>query len=325
MSPKTGVLILCVLSLTLIGCEGGDTTGLPKPVLSESEINQLADEATTFAEQHIEAWPDLNAFVVGYTDDYTFADPTWSDYEVGSDNVISMLRMWAAMTDYTVDVTSEYVSTDGAAFEETWPGLQPPMPLPPEPPVASGLTVYTFDSGEVHSQDLWYRAEDNVAYGIGCFAVDGCPALTEKVDRYVAAWKGHDPAVISALYREDASFVDSMLGLEASGNDVIGELANQRFGSAKKLSINVLDLYVWTAGTSAPSEINPDAGRLIGIAIHYRAKVEGSSEEQEAVATLELGVKTDTGIEVDPKGLIYRERVYHSPNTLLTTLRSDHT
>ena len=220
------------------------------------------------------------------------------------------------MTDYTIEVTAEYVSVNGAAFEEVWPGLQPPMTLPPEPPVASGLAVYTFENGEVQSEDLWYRAADNVAYGIGCFAVDGCPALQDTVDRYVAAWSGNDPDAIAALYSDDATFTDSVLGLHASGSGPIGELADQRFGSGSGLDVQILDLYAWTDGTRPPSETRPEAGRLIGIAIHYRAAVDGSTEAQEGITTLELGVKTDTGIEADTHGLIHREEVYHSPHTL---------
>ena len=305
--------------LALLGaCNGGDTTGLPAPVLPQSEIEQLAEEATAFAEQHIEAWPDVDAFVAEFTDDYTFADPTWSDFRVGDDNVIAMLRRWESMTDYHIDVTAEYVSVDGAAFEETWPGLQPPMPLPPHPPVASGLNVRTFEDGEAQREDIWYRTEDNVAYGIGCFAVDNCPALQDTVDRYTTAWVGNDSEALAALYSQDATFTDSMLGLDASGSTAIGELADKRFGSPNGPSIEVLDLYAWTDGPSPPTDNNPGAGRLVGIAIHYRATLNGTTETQEAVTTLELGIKTKDGIEADAQGLIHHEEVYHSPESLLT-------
>jgi hypothetical protein len=50
------------------------------------------------------------------------------------------------------------------------------MQLPPDPPVASGLTVYTFNDGDVASQDLWYRVEDKLlglmrALGIAAYRV----------------------------------------------------------------------------------------------------------------------------------------------------------
>jgi ketosteroid isomerase-like protein len=320
---KLAALVPLALLMSLSACDSGSppaatrgTNDMPTPVLTRSELEELADQAGTFAKEHLEAWPDVDAFVTDYTDDYTFADPTWSDYQVGSEGVVSMLRTWESMTDYTIDVTAEYVSADGAAFEETWPGLQPPMALPPNPPVASGLDVFSFEDGKVASNDLWYRAEDNVAYGIGCFAVDGCEALQDTVDRYVAAWTEGDPDAFAGLYHEQATFSDSLLGLDATGRDAIAGLADQRFGSANGLSIEVLDLYAWTAGTTEPSDSNPEAGRLIGIAIHYQATLEGSSDVQEAVATLELGVKSESGIEADPDGLIHREDLYHSSETL---------
>ena len=328
MRDRYGFPILVVVSVLfgLGACAGENPTGLPAPLLSQPEIEQLASRATSFAEDHLEQWPDIDAFMANYTDDYTYADPTWSDYRVGSEDIVSMWRLWESMTNYTIDVTAEYVSADGAAFEETWPGLQPPMSLPPNPPVASGLDVYTFEDSRVASNDLWYRAEDNVAYGIGCFAVDSCPALQDTVDRYVTAWAEKDPTAIAGLYSEDATFSDSVFGLDATGQDVIVGLADQRFGSSDGLQIEVLDLYAWTAGTTPPTpDFRPEAGRLIGVAIHYRATLDGTSEVQEAVTTLELGVKTGTGFDVDPDGLIHHEVVYHSPETLLAALQTDGT
>lgn len=312
-----GLVTMALIMLT--ACAGETKAGMPAPVQSSSEIERLDSDVTRFAEDHLEAWPDVDAFAADYSPDYKFADPTWSDFRVGGDNVLSMLRAWEAMTDYTIDVTAHYISAEGAAFEETWPGLQPPMPLPPEPPVASGLIVYTFNNGDVASEDIWYRTEDNEAYGIGCFAVDACPALQDTVDRYVSAWTDRNPDAIAALYHEDATFSDTLLGLSASGKDAIGELADTRFGSGEELTIEVLDLYAWTNGTTPPSEFSPDTGRLVGVAIHYRATVDGTTTTQEAVTTLELGIKTDIDIEADPDGLIHHEEAYHAPDTLLET------
>jgi hypothetical protein len=36
-----------------------------------------------------------------------------------------MWQIWAGMTDYTMAVTDVYLSADGAAYEELWPGLWP--------------------------------------------------------------------------------------------------------------------------------------------------------------------------------------------------------
>jgi hypothetical protein len=43
-----------------------------------------------------------------------------------------------------------------------------------------------------------------------------------------------------------------------------------------------------------PTEANPERGRLIGVAIHYRARVNGETETQEGITTLELGIRDET-------------------------------
>jgi hypothetical protein len=317
----TSMFVVAIAVMT--ACSSTATSGMPTPALTEAEIESQARDASSFAKEHLEAWPDIDAFVADYTADYAFADPTWRDFRVGSDNVRSMLVAWESMTDYTIDVTASYISAKGAAFEETWPGLQPPMQLPPDPPVASGLTVYTFNDGDVASQDLWYRVEDNIAYGIGCFAVNDCEALQNSVDRYLTAWTARESESISGLYSPNATFSDSILGLTASGSAAIGQLGDERFGSNEGLEVEVLDLYAWTAGTTPPSDSTPNAGQLIGVAIHYRATVDGTSETQEALTTLVLGHRTKTGIEADPDGLIHHEEVFHSAETLLASLQAD--
>jgi len=301
------------LALVVSAC-GSSAEGMPAPTLSQSEITQRVDQADAFA-QKLTAWPDIDAFVAEYTDDYAFADPTWSDYRRGAENVIAMLRQWAAVTDYHIEITGTYVSGTGAAFAQTWPGLQPPMSLPDNPPVASGLSVYVYADGKVQGEDLWYRASDDVAYGIGCFGVDGCPALQEIVDGYVAAWSSGDATAIAALYGDDATLTDEILGLEASGADAIGALAEKRFGPAP-VTIEVLDVYAWTDGLSTPTDAHPERGALIGVALHYRVTLDGSADARDVLVTLELGVRNPTGFDADPAGLIHRENVYYSPDSL---------
>jgi hypothetical protein len=62
--------------------------------------------------------------------------------------------------------------------------------------------------------------------------------------------------------------VDSLLGLRATGPEAVGDLANERFGSAGELSIEILDLFSWTDGFGQPSDSYPTHGSLIGVAIH---------------------------------------------------------
>ncbi len=306
--------------LALVACGGGaaEPVGMPSPVLPGAEVEILEHDATEFAARHIEAWPDVDTYIDDLAEDASFADPTWGDQISGRDTIATMWRRWESVTDYEIDVTATYLSATGAAFEETWPGLQPPMALPPDPPVASGLTVYTFDDGKIAHSDLWYRAADNEAYGIGCFADGGCSRFREAVDRYVSAWGSRDPDVVAELYSDDAVFVDSLLGLEAEGAGDIGDLATVRFGNIGEISIEALDLYAWTDGQLPPTENAPDRGGLIGVAIHYlvTARDGGATERQEGVTTLVLGTRAATGIDADPQGLIHREDVYHAPQSV---------
>ena len=313
-----------VLVTIALGACGATPTGMPAPVVSEAEIEELEDAATAFGDRHFGAWPDVEAFVADFSEDVHFFDPTWGDQITGRDTVSGLLRQWAKVTDYTIEYDGMYISTNSAAYEESWPGLQPPVSLPPDPPLANGMEVYRFRDGDAVAEEMWYEVSDNALYGIACFAVDACPAVDETVERYLAAWTSHDADEVAALYSDDAVFTDALLGIEAEGSDAIGGLAHHRFGSADGLTVEVLDLYVWTDGYNAPSVANPDAGRLIGVAIHYLAEVDvdGTTEVQEGLTTLELATRDEKNLEADPHGLIHSEEVHHDAATLLEAIQS---
>jgi len=327
--------ILCACVLAAAACsdtatESADRTGMPAPVMSEAEIQQLRDEAAAFADQSITAWPDVDAFVADYAEDIRGADPTADDYCCkGRDATVDYWRQWAEMSNYTIKVTGMYLSANGAAYEEAWPGLWPSdygvsVPGPRDPEGWHALGIYGFRDGEVIWGEVWYLPDENERFGIGCFAVDGCPAMREAVDRYTTAWSSRDSDAVAALYGDDADFTDSLLGLEATGADAIGDLATERFGSAGDLSIEVLGLYAWTDGRFPPTETNPDRGRLVGVAIHYRAGADddGVAGVQEAISILHLGNLHEASFDADPQGLIHYEEVYHKPATLLAELQS---
>ena len=181
----------------LVRAEAMTTTGtiteaaMPTPVMSEAEIQQLWDEATAFADQSITAWPDVDAFTANDADDIRGADPTASDYCCnGKDASYSYWQQWAEISDYTINVEGVYLSANGAAYEETWPGFWPTdfgvsVPGPRDPAGPSALDVYRFRDGQVVWAEIWYLPDDNELFGLGCFAVDGCPALQDTVDQYV--------------------------------------------------------------------------------------------------------------------------------------------
>lgn len=320
---------IAILASLLAACGGSsDTSLLPAPVVSAEEIERVSAEADAFAERYMGAWPDVEAYLADVAEDVVGADPSGRDSDGGKQAWLAMWRAWEPLTDYTIQVTGTFISTDGAAYKQFWRGLWPTdvgyRVEGPRDPGMSYFETFVFADGKVVESDVWWYPKDNERIGFGCFAVDGCPALQQAVDRYIAAWTARDPDAIAALYANEAQFTDSLLGLEAADVESIGALADRRFGSVGGLSIEVLDLFSWTDGYGQPSDSDPNHGKLLGVTIHYRATLadDGVKQVQEAVTTLELGhryVSDDlyTHVDIDPEGLIHRETVYHEPTSLI--------
>ncbi len=124
--------------------------------------------------------------------------------------------------------------------------------------------------------ELWYRLEDQEARQEGCLVPDGCGSeVRDLVDRYLAAWSSGDPAEISDLYRDDATFADSLLGLEASGAADIGLLSERRFGSDSTAVCSPSDIYVQTndGDPATTDNTDPDGGKIAGVALVYRCGI----------------------------------------------------
>ena len=316
-------LLLFVALVALAGACGGDGAAgdLPAPVVADDEIRQMEADAAAFAVEHIEVWPDVDAYTEAFADEIVFADPTFGDFRVGREGITAMWQAWAEATDYETVVDDFFVSVEGVAYPQTWPGLTPPVPVPdvPLPLETHGLMIYAFEEGEVVRNDIWYPPDENALFELGCFALEDCPTLEDTVGRYVQAWSSRNADDIAVLYSDDAAFTDSMLGLEAAGGGDVAELADVRFGSGGDLTVDVLGLYAWTDGFRPPSDVSPDLGRLIGVAIHYRATVveDGTKRIQEGLSTLELGERDEAGLEADPEGLIHHEEVFHRAESLL--------
>lgn len=327
---KALTITAILLLIAACGGSGGDSV-VPAPVVSAEEIERLSAEADAFAERYMGVWPDVDAYVAVLADEVTGADPSGRDSDGGKQAWLAMWRAWEPLTDYTIEVTGTFISTDGAAYKQLWRGLWPtdvgyPVEGERDPDGMSYFETFVFENGKVVVSDVWWYPKDNERVGFGCFAVDGCPALQKTVDRYISAWTDRDQDAIAALYSSEALFTDSLLGFEATGPESIAGLADERFGSGGVLSIEVLDLFSWTDGYGQSSDNDPEHGNLIGVTIHYRATVtdNGAEYEQEAVTTLELGHRyvrnLYTHIDGDPEGLIHREVVYHEPTSLLAGL-----
>ena len=89
------------------------------------------------------------------------------------------------MSNYTINVTGMYLSEDGVAYEEAWPGLWASdygvsVPGPRDPEGSHALDIYRFRDGEVIWGDVSYPSDENERFGFGCFTVDGCPALMDR-------------------------------------------------------------------------------------------------------------------------------------------------
>ena len=318
-------VLAALLAVTACGEDTPDDSAapaLPTPVLSVEEVEALEGHSMEMGLSQLAAWPDVERFTTDFADDVTFADLTFGDVRSGREDIVRMLEGWASLTDYEVEVTGVYFSADGAAFESDWPGLsdppgaEPSLTEVPPPEVLSGLEAYRLGDGEVLEYKIWQATDLLHGYAIGCFAEDGDAAMQATIDDYLAAWSARDGGQVASLYTDDAEFTDSVLGLSASGGERIAGLADQRFGPAGEVTIEVLDRYAWTDTYMRPTEGAPELGQLIGIALHYEASVEGVSETQEAVTTLQLCTWEGDRCEPDPDGLIRREDVYHRTGSL---------
>ena len=322
MRTRIPTMVVMALVAATVGCGGdGDIAAMPVPAMTEAEIQQLEQEATEFATEVVMAWPNMVAFEEALDEDAVYADPTGDLYFVGKDPLLANERLWAENSDFTVDVQDVYLSADGPAYRSLLPGLE--MSSDPDAPVLGSFDVYQLRDGKIVGWDEWWSADWLEFHGAGCFRVDGCSALRETVDRYVAAWTSRDAAAVAALYSADAVFRDSLFDLAADGAEAIGDLAVERFGSTGDVTIAVLERYAWTDGPGAPTVSEPERGRLLGVAIHYRAEVgdDDAHHSQAGVITLVLGTRHDTHIDSDAEYLIHDEDVYHAPATLLAALQ----
>lgn len=66
--------------------------------------------------------------------------------------------------------------------------------------------------------------------GPGYFALD-LAAASRITDRYLSAWSGRDGAAVGELYAEQATVLDSLLGVRLTGRDAIGAYAAEHGGA----------------------------------------------------------------------------------------------
>jgi SnoaL-like domain len=303
------------------------TTSVSVPAaMSKAEIARWKTDAIAFNDRFYGAWPDADATFTQFTDDAAFYDPSNGDFLIeGKKAVVDINRgFFNYFPDIKVHQKAMYLSADGAAnrliVDTIWP---PWVPEPANHAPVGTLEVFGFRNGLVTRYEEWFWAAtlEMLGYGVFTPAGSGSERLQEIADRYLAAWASGDKARIAALYNKDATFSDSMRGLQAQGPAAIAQLGDKRFGSAGKITFEIIDLCVQTNGPDPPTKQLPAQGAIIGVGIHYRCNlvIHGKPSTVEGLTTFELGTRQGSRFAPDPNGLITREEVFYDADSLLAS------
>jgi hypothetical protein len=285
---------------------------MPKVVMSAAEIGRWKKDAAAFANRYFGPWPDADAVTAvissEFTDDATYYDPSNGEFGIqGKQNIISACRQFFTYyPDIHAEATATYLSADTAAYRLSGDG---------------GLHLFPFTAGRVAGVNILWPTAALETNKLGCFAPgeSGASQLRQIAERYAAAWSSGDKKRIAALYRNDATFSDTMLGIQARGSDAIAKLWSGRFGSGTKVTLEIIDLYGQTNGPDPPTAQLPQHGAIIGVGIHFRLTlVAGSTSATiEGLTTFELGDRVGQAFAVDPNGLIAREEVFWDIDSLV--------
>jgi hypothetical protein len=330
-TPSTQALTKATQAVTT--AEAVTTTAAPTTTttatlvpMSAAEIAQWKTDAAAFADRFFGKYGDVNVTFPEFADDVTFYDPGDGDFLVeGKQQVVALTRsMFSDFPDYRFRQKAVYLSAGGVACDGVLENLWPPgLPEPADHPPVRGLELFRFKEGLVASWEIWGLPATLEMVSMGCFAPGegGSEQLQKIADRYLAAWSSGDKARIAALYRNNAVFSDTMLGLQAQGPAAISELSDKRFGSAGTITFEVIDLYVQTNGPDPPTKQQPEQGAIIAVGIHYRCNlvVEGKPASVESLATFDLGTRHEKSFDIDSDGLIAREEVFYDAESLLAS------
>jgi hypothetical protein len=333
---------LLALALVVAACGGEATTTTAQAVttttqavtntvealvpMSAAGIGQWKTDAVAFADGFYGQYGDAKATFPEFADDVTFYDPCDGDFlTVGKEPIASMIRdLSTGIPDFGAEVEGIFLSAGGAACQVAEAKLWPPwLAEPADHPPARLMQVFRFEDGLVASWDLMFAAATLEMVEVAVFAPGkgGSEHLQEIADRYLAAWASGDKGRIAALYRTDATFSDTALGLQAQGADAIAELGEKRFGAGSPVSFEVIDFWVQTNGPAPPTDELPEDGAIIGVGIHYRSNlvVDGTPSTVEGLTTFELGTRVGNAFDPDPNGLITREEVFYDADSLLAS------
>lgn len=292
---------------------------VPTAVLSSREIERLHQNATEVGDSYWGSWPDSDIHE-RLTDEVVFWDPSNGDFAIeGKATIAPMLTAWVRFYSAAEpSVERVMLSADAAAYRFAAPSrMWPPwLTEPPEHPPVVFLDVFGLERTTVTRYDVWLEDDSLEMLGYGCFAVDGCPEANEIVDRYLSAWTSRDRVQIAALYAGDATFTDSLLGIDVVGSEAIANLADERFGQNQDVTFETVAVYAQTNDRHAPTDAAPKQGDVIGVAIHHRViDRDGDEVVIESLTAFELGYRHSDFFEPHPGGLIVREEVFHDSAT----------
>lgn len=98
----------------------------------------------------------------------------------------------------------------------------------------------------------------------------------------------------------------------------LGVWGDKRFGSAGKITFELIDLHVQTNRPDPPTEQLPDRGAIVRVGIHYRCilVVDGRPATVESLTAFELGTSQGESFALDSNGLITREEVFYDADSL---------
>lgn len=333
MSAQRASVSAVVLILTAVlaasACSGG---GGAVPTLasglSTTDISQADADVRAFAESYYGAQPNADEVAPQVADDATFYDPTDGDWITGKSSIWQlMMTISGAFPDLAYRVTDVFVSADGALYQLEADGLWPPwVATPPNHPPVHEIQAVHLADGLLSSTELAFPVSEMEMFPLGCFRDQGCSDQYQQlVNGYISAWSSGDAAQIAALYRDDAVFTDSLLGLSAQGAHQIGQLAQTRFGAEGQVNLEVVDKYAQTYGYGVAYSKHPYVGAVIAAPIRYRATmtVSGQPTTRESFTFLRFASWTPAaGLSTEPDGRIVEERVFHDAASLSSWLEA---
>ncbi len=322
----SAVSVAALLGLTAACSAGSGPAATLAPALSSTQISQADATTRAFGERYFGAWPVADEISAQLADDAVFSDPTDGDLLTGKGLTQMLSTMQSAFPDLAYQVNHVFLSTDGALYELEVDGIWPPwVPEPASHPVGHEMQAVRLEGDLLGATELAFPVSELEMFPLGCFRDHGCSDQYDQlVTDYVSAWTSGDAKQIAALYRDDAVFTDSLLGLKAEGARQIGSLGQERFGPATDVSIEVLGTYAQTNRYLVSTSAQPFLGAIIGAGVHYRATMSMNGQEVslESFTLLRYATFSPGGLDTDPDGRIVEERVFHDAASLTSWLQA---